>query len=460
MQVFYRPIDIASLVFFRIVFGILGFADILATWLYYHLEKQAFDPEHFQFYYYGFKWVKVFSEPWMSLFFITLMVASLLITLGKWYRLASWVFALGFTYAYLLEKAHYLNHGYLFCWIALIMAFLPAHRAFSLDAVRKPSLKTDFIPFWCLLPLPLLMAVVYFYGGIAKLNPDWLRAVPLLEWLQYKANLPIIGPLVAWDGTAWFMAYGGLLLDLTVVFFLLFRKTRIWALLAVVFFHFCNFLIFNIGIFPYMSVALTLLFFPPSWPRWTINWFRKKIPWLEKKIPAVPEPVLSEANMNFWQNDRKWRPFITSGLIVLVGLHLLIPLRHLAIPGNVAWTEEGHRYSWRMMLRAKRGSGYFEIKHLPGGETEQIRLDTLLLDKQRRKLFSHPDMILQFAHHLRDEYLAKGEQVEIYAKIKAKLNDGSYQYYIDPEVDLAKVKWSFFQHSDWILPMEEARNEE
>ncbi len=457
MQALYKPIDIASLVFFRIVFGILGFADILGTWIYYHLEKHAFDPDKFQFYYYGFKWVKAFPEPWMSLFFITLMVAALLIALGYWYRIATWIFAFGFTYSYLLEKSHYLNHGYLFCWIAFILAFLPANRALSLDAWHRPTIKTDYIPFWCLFPLPLLMGIVYFFGGIAKINPDWLRAVPLLEWLQYKSNLPIIGPIVAWDGTAWFMAYGGLLLDLTVAFFLLFRRTRIWALLAVLFFHFCNFLIFNIGIFPFLSISLTLLFFPPSWPRWVANWIRQRLPFLQQWIPEVPQPELATSNMDFWQNRESLRPVINVGLVLLVMLHLLLPLRHWYFPGDVAWTEEGHRYSWRMMLRAKRGSGHYEIKHLPEGNVEEVRLDTLLSNKQRRKLLSHPDMILQYAHFLRDQYKAKGEEVEIYAKVKAKLNDGHYQYYIDPEVDLTKVEWSFFKPSPWIMPLEKKK---
>ncbi|MDV7394654.1 HTTM domain-containing protein, partial [Arthrospira platensis SPKY1] len=130
----------------------------------------------------------------------------------KWYRFSATLFAFGFAYTYFLEKAHYLNHGYLFCWLSFLMIFLPAHRAFSLDARRRPELRRETIPFWPLFLLRFLMGLVYFYGGIAKLNADWLRAIPLKQWLANKADTPVLGPLLAQEWMAYFMAYGGLLL--------------------------------------------------------------------------------------------------------------------------------------------------------------------------------------------------------------------------------------------------------
>ncbi|MCB0586277.1 MAG: HTTM domain-containing protein, partial [Phaeodactylibacter sp.] len=278
----FQPVNIASLVFFRIVFGILGFADVLNICIYYHWTVNAFGPDQFRFRYYGFEWVRPFPEPFMSFFFLTLCGLALLIMLGKWYRISSLLFALGFTYVFLLEKAHYLNHGYLFCWVGFVMAFLPAHRQFSADVLRRPALRSDTIPYWCLFLLQFLMGVVYFYGGIAKLNADWLNATPLKQWLEQKVDVPIIGPLLEWEGVACFMAYGGLLLDLTVVFFLFFHKTRPWAFAGVLFFHFANHLIFNIGIFPFLSVALTALYFPPDFPVRVYKKLKGRLPFLER----------------------------------------------------------------------------------------------------------------------------------------------------------------------------------
>jgi hypothetical protein len=138
MQRLFQPVDIASLILLRIVFGILGFADVFGTWIYYHMMKGAFAPEAFQFKYYGFEWVRPLPEPFMSVLLLSIRACAILVMLGKWYRISATLFAFGFTYTYFLEKAHYLNHGYLFCWIAFLMIFLPVNRQLSLD-VKRPQ---------------------------------------------------------------------------------------------------------------------------------------------------------------------------------------------------------------------------------------------------------------------------------------------------------------------------------
>jgi vitamin K-dependent gamma-carboxylase len=454
MQRLFRPTDIASLVFFRIAFGILGLADVFNSWVYYQLMTQAYEPDGFQFRYYGFEWVRPLPEPFMSIALLGTCAFAVLVILGKWYRLSATLFAFGFAYTYFLEKAHYLNHAYLFCWLSFLMIFLPAHRAFSLDARRRPELRRETIPFWPLFLLRFLMGLVYFYGGIAKLNADWLRAIPLKQWLANKADTPVLGPLLAQEWMAYFMAYGGLLLDLTVAFFLLSRRTRPWAFAAVIFFHVMNFFVFHIGIFPFLSVALTALFFPPDFPRRILAWWAERSvlfrQWRQRwaaradQGPAIHTPA--------WEEQPRWRPVITAAIVALCALHLLLPWRHHFFPGDVTWTEEGHRYSWRMMLRSKQGYGHFILRDAATGEEEKVYPRDLLDRKQERKLYTHPDMILQFAHHLRDEYQAQGREVEVYARIRVKLNFREYCDYIDPETDLAQERWRFFKPSPWILP--------
>ena len=459
----FRPTDIASLVFFRVIFGMIAFADVVAGFVYLHLIKDVFNPDKFQFRYYGFEWVRPLSEPWMSLFFILLLLASIGITLGKWYRVSSTFFAFGFVYVFLLEKAYYLNHGYLICLLSFIIILMPLNRAFSLDALKKPIIKADQVPYWSLFLLQFMMGLVYFYGGIAKLNMDWLNGIPLLFWLQNKANTPIIGSFVAHDWVAYFMSYGGLLLDLFVTFFLIQRRTRIWALGFVLFFHLTNFILFQIGVFPFLSITLTLLFFPSDFPRKGIDYLVNKFSFLqqwrmqatvfiEKKYPNYIQAPTVDTLQHF-NHQKKWIPAF---LILFISLQLLIPLRHHYFKGSVAWTEEGHRYSWRMMLRSKSGYGHFEV--IDGQTLEKIRIAPIdfLNKRQKRKLYTHPDMILQFAHFLRDKYQAEGmKDVKVFAHIKTKLNGRKYQPYIDSERDLAQEKWLFFEESDWIVPLKE-----
>lgn len=449
----WQDIDIASLVFFRIIFGLLGFADLCGGLFYYHWYKDAYNPEQLQFKYYGFEWAQVLPEPFMTLFFVFGLALALAVAIGWRYRITAPLFAMAATYYFLLEKAHYLNHAYFFCWLAWAMAILPAWRSTSADIRRQPTQRSDTTPRWTLALLCFLMGVVYFFGGIAKLNPAWIgRAMPLQLWLASKSDLFLIGPLLAQEATAWFMAWGGVAFDLSIVFLLCWRRTRVLGFGLVLFFHITNHLVFNIGIFPFLSIALSALFFAPYWPRNLLFWAASRWHWLYRRsatyrrsIRAVPEKATG-----FWQRQSNYRRPILLGLGIVMFTHTVLPLRHHYFPGDVAWTEEGHRYAWRMMLRTKRGRGHFVIKNLQDGSESKAR-PSELGDKQRRKLWTHPDMILQYAHHLRDQAKQNGKDIAVYANIKVKLNDGSYGTYIDPEVDLAQIEWSFLRTSPWIM---------
>ena len=430
----FRKTDATSLCLFRMVFGLLGFLDVLNIYAYYHWKMKAFQSDRFQFNYLGFEWVDVFPEPFMSIIFIVIMLSALGVMIGYQYRWASLVFAIGFTYLFLLEKAHYLNHGYLFCWLSWVMAGLPANVMMSLDARQKRVAYADYIPYWPLFILQFLMGVVYFYGGIAKINPDWLNGIPLKMWLAREGDVPIIGPVLVKEATAYFMSYGGLLFDLSVTFLLLFKSTRTYIFLVGLFFHGLNAIIFNIGIFPYLSIALTALYFPAVLYRDRLGQLLKwNQPNLEKTFPA--------------------NKMIVFVLIPIMLFHLLMPLRHHLMRGQVAWNEAGHRYSWRMMLRSKWGSGQFIVKDLETKEKIYVKPETYLGPKQVRKMYTHPDMIWQFAQYLKEQYEKEGRKVSIHADIKVQLNNEKRQHFIDPSVDLAREKWHFYRAADWIEPL-------
>lgn len=463
----FAEVDIASLVFFRILFGILAFADIMGLWTYYHLWEDDFNPHKFQFKYYGFEWVQPLPEPFMSIFFLLLLSAAVLITIGYKYRASVIALFLGFTYVFLLEKAHYLNHGYLFCWLSFVMIFLPANRDFSKDVSLNTSLHRRTIPYYNIFILQFLMGAVYFFGGLAKINADWLmHAMPLKMWIGYKSEMPILGWLWKQEITAFVMSWSGMLLDLLIVFFLFFRQTRLIALFFILSFHIINTILFQIGIFPWLSIGLTLLFFPPTRPRMWMDWLGDKVKvvkkiqmWWKEKV-QTPEnieqkswkEIFSTESISFSPISNLKRNGVLLAIGLLIVIHCTLPLRQHLYPGPTAWTEEGHRYSWRMMLRQKSAYGSFIIKSSDWKNEKRISPNEFLSKKQARKMRTHPDMILQFAHFLRDKFEAEGaKNVEVYAKIQSKLNGRDYQPFVDKEVDLAPLEWSYTEHSDWIM---------
>ncbi|WP_116105774.1 HTTM domain-containing protein [Lewinella sp. IMCC34191] len=433
-------VPIYTLVWLRIALGLLGAGDILGNGIYYHWIHDSFSG--FTFRYYGFEWVHPLPEPFLSIFFIVGFMAGIAVAVGWRFRITAPFFALCFTYLFLLEKAHYLNHAYLFTWLVWLLVFTPAWREWSLDVRRDPTQWSPVAPRWSVYIFPLLMGLVYFFGGINKINYDWLvRASPLHLWLQGRSNMPILGPLFAEKATAYVMAWGGMLLDLLSPFLLLHRRWRWVALGLLLFFHATNHLIFNIGIFPYLSLVLTSLFFEPDWPRQFVVWLARRSSmvarWRGKWQSLLDRPV---------SPDKLYYPR-PAALLLLVALHVFLPLRNYLFQGDVNWTEEGHRYSWRMMLRSKQGTGYYTVV-TPGGERYNVTPRDILDARQYRKMVTHPDMILQYAHHIRDQY---AEPVAVYGHFRVRLNGRQRGPFIDPEVDLSTIEWRWLSRKPWVL---------
>ena len=133
-------------------------------------------------------------------------------------------------------------------------------------------------------------------------------------------------------------------------------------------------------------------------------------------------------------------------------IQISLPLRHWFFQDDVLWTEEGHRLSWRMMLRGKSGRITFKVVEKGTSDTIFIDKNDYLSKKQLRAIATKPDMIWQFAQRIEEEYAEKGKEIEVYAEGKISVNGGPYKQLIDPKVDLAAEKWQHFQHHDWILP--------
>lgn len=414
------------------------------------------------FSYYGFSWVKPWPGQGMYVHFAVLGVLALCIMVGFFYRIAATLFFFGFTYVFLLDRTRYLNHFYLIVLVSLLMIFLPAARALSVDSWLRPKLRSDTAPTWTLWALRIQIGIAYFFGGIAKLSSDWLHGEPMRSWLKPYVALPLLGSLFTKEWVIYLFVFGGLLLDLLVVPLLLWKRTRPYAFVASIVFNLINSLIFQIGIFPWFMLGATLLFFPPDLMRrvalWIIHAFAdaETSPDSEvaqtrtKVLPAAILPVIQDCGPLTYRQRA-----VAMVLVAYLVFQILMPLRHFAYPGNVNWTEEGHNFSWHMKLRTKRGDALFTITHPQTGRTWAIDPREHLGPQQFMKMTTHPDMILQYSHYLAEQKRVEGYyDVEVRARVIASLNGRKPQLLIDPTVDLAKVDASLLP-ARWILPLTE-----
>jgi hypothetical protein len=447
-----KPVDISFLVFFRIVFG--G----ILVWEAYRYFTHGWIDRYFvhpavNFTYYGFSWVKPWPGRGMYAHFFVLGLAAACVMVGFVYRFAAPVLFLTFTYFFLLDQTRYMNHLYLICLISFLMCFLPAERAFSVDALLRRKIRADVVPAWTLWLLRAQVGIPYFYGGIAKLNSDWIRGgQPMRIWLNPLTRVPAFGHIFASDLVVYGFVIGGLLLDLLVVPLLLWRRTRPFAFAAAVAFNLINALIFDIGIFPWLMLGALFIFFPPDLVRrFARSFMSREDPALNEPKPAVrPQTIVATSSYSSLSTAQK----VGAGLLAAYLLfQLLLPLRHYLYPGNVSWTEEGHNFAWHMKLRTKGGAAVFTVTDPASGQTWTVKPETYLQSHQVQKMITKPDLLVLFAHHLAEEKRREGyADVEVRARVMVSLNGRQPQLLIDPNVDLAREEVSLLP-ARWILPL-------
>jgi hypothetical protein len=439
----YRPVDIAPLVVFRVMMGILmaaeGFGAILTGWV----RSNYVDPP-FSFNFICFDFLQVLAGPQAYVVYVMLGIAGLSIAAGYRYRLSVAVYTLLWAAVYLGQKTSYNNHYYLLLLMCLLLFIVPAQRAVSLDVKQGRAEATNVVPFWSKWVFKMLLLIVYTYAAIAKLYPDWLDGTTTGIFLSSKAQYPIIGGFAGEYWLIMLIAYGGIIFDFLVVPALWYRPTRVYAFVVSIGFHAFNSAVFEIGIFPYMMLICTVLYFDEALIRRIF--FRR-----QREFPGKTPLQEAEVSSYLWPS-----PFgkkaLEGFLLVFFALMVLLPLRPFYFPGSPHWSEEGHRLSWHMMLRSKSGTVAYTVEDASGKVIARISPSEELPSKMARSMATRPDMIWQYAQRLKTRYEADGyTNLGIYARSHVSLNGRPYRPLIDPEANLAEVQWSHIAHNPWIL---------
>ena len=448
-QRLFKSIDIAPLAIFRILFGLLLFAETLGAILTGWVRAVFIDPQ-FTFSHIGFEWLQPLPGNGMYYFYGVMAILAIFITLGYYYKFTMSLFSVMWWAVYLMQKSSYNNHYYLIVLLCFLMIIMPAHRYFSLDVKRKPHTKLEVVPNWTSLVFITQIFIVYTYAAIAKLYPDWLegitvahffnhRSVATSTWLQdnmtwLASTLENLDFIYSIPHIEHLVAYSAIMFDLLVVPGLLWKRTRKFTFALAIVFHLFNSISFGIGVFPYLALALCIFCFDP-------DKIRRRI--LPKKKPIIP-------SYDFTLLTRRHNvAFII--FLVYFSWQALLPIRHHLFDGDVLWNEAGHRLSWRMMLRSR--SGTLRMTVYLDGKAQRIHLKDYLTRKQIARLRTQPDFMWQFAQRIRHDFEALN-----YSDVKIKytsfvgVNGKRKQQFVDPTIDIAHEEWNRFNSQSWILP--------
>ena len=419
--------DAASTIAFRVIFGLLGLAVVVRFFAHGWIGPLYVDPTH-HFTYLGFGWVQPWPGWGMYAHFAVLGLLSLGIAAGYRPRICAALFCVGFTYVELIDRTTYLNHYYLMSLVSLLLAVLPLYG--------------NSVPAWAVWVLRAQVGVVYVFAGIAKLNPDWLlHALPMRIWLYQHGDLPVVGALIQELWVAYAMSWGGALFDLAIVPALLWRRTRVPAYCTLVAFHLATWVLFpQLGVFPWLMIGLTLIFFAPDWPRRLFALVIASAEW-QSRLPLRRPRSQRDCRVATLLAMTKWgRLSAVVALTLFAAVQIALPLRHFAYPGNVRWTEEGYLFAWRVMLTEKVGYVRYQVSDPDTGQSWFVEPEEYLTPLQIERMSFQPDMIRQTARMIADDFAERGHgDVVVNADAFVAFNGRPNARLINPCVDLASI---------------------
>jgi hypothetical protein len=447
-QQLFREVDGSSLAVFRVLFGAIVLFESINYGVFLCLDC-LYRSSDILFKYHHFEWVTLLPGRGLEWVMALMGLGAIGVMLGWYYRLSIIVVVICFSYLFLLDQALYLNHYYMTLLLGGILIFVPAHRCWSVDAVKSKNPRSPLIPNWSLLWMAVQLEIILIYAGLVKLNGDWLNLEPMRLWMQEASvNAPVFFQWLTQDVGIAVASYGVIALHLIGAPLLLFKKTRlpVFAIYAV--FHATNAMVFNIGIFPFLTIAATLLLFDRDWPRQVLARLNKKgwlLRWRKQSERATVEPRPTLGSIR-----RAMIVFIAVWLV----LQLSLPWRHTLLPGDVAWNEAGHRFSWRMKLRDKRGIATFRVV-AEDGRYWRTSEQQFINSKQYKKMVCVPDLVWQYAQMLDEKYSAiAGQNVKVYADTLCSLNTRKPVPLVNKLIDLSSIPRDH-PIQQWVYPLKE-----
>uniref|UniRef100_A0A4W6CEM3 Vitamin K-dependent gamma-carboxylase n=1 Tax=Lates calcarifer TaxID=8187 RepID=A0A4W6CEM3_LATCA len=439
-----RPTDPASLGIFRCLFGLLMAIDVTQERGLSHLDYKYLDGApvcRFPL----FNFLKPLPLDWMYFVYVVMFLGALGIMLGCFYRLSCLMFISTYWYLTLMD----------------------GNRYWSIDGLRRPSIRNTHVPLWNYTVLRIQIFIVYFIAGIKKLDADWVEGYSMSylahHWLfdPFKLILPVeLVSLLVVHG-------GGLILDLTAGYLLFFDATRPYAFFFVSYFHCMNSQLFSIGMFSYTMLATSPIFCYPDWPR---RFFGRFPAFLRVVLPLTspdpqPSPSCVYNEIQSTGTKRQETPPVakTSKLrlkhklgaiftIIYLLEQFFLPYSHFITQGYNNWTNGLYGYSWDMMVHS-RSHQHVKITY-KDGKTGEIGYLNPGVFTQSRRWKDHGDMLKQYATCL-SQFLPRYNitDPEIYFDIWVSINERFQQRIFDPRVDIVRADWSPFQPNPWLMPL-------
>jgi vitamin K-dependent gamma-carboxylase len=443
----HQPVDAIQLLLFRMVFGLVIMLQVF-SFVKVPFIRGFFELPKINIQYEFFEWLHPLPSPYMKIFFPLFFICGLLIMLGYAVRWSAIVLTISFTYFLLLDKSYFNNHFYVISLLSFWFIFYEVKAANQSTGVY--SCKQ-----WMIDVFKYHIVFIYFFGGIVKINSDWLlhqQPTRVLMEALYKSSG---NSFYQSDFILYVVNYGGLVFDLLIGFLLLSKRYRTPAIIATLVFNVSNHFMFSnesqmdIGIFPILMIGANLLFIDAD----TLNKWMAFLKPSKKEDKKQPKKKLSAEAAEQIQPSANSNGLVYA-LIVYFVIHLLVPFRHYLFKGHVDWTGQAQHFAWRMKIKSKYNQTRIYAIDSKTGEKKEINPIGYLNAMQWKTCCENPTSMHQFVIKLKPLLVKAGyNDPKIVLDWKMSLNGRPLTTVIQPDVDLASVPYVPLKSLSWIEPV-------
>lgn len=436
----FQPTDALPLEIFRYLFILTLLLQFYSFHSARFLEAGIIAPVYL-FAFHGFEFLTKFPDGVIKLLYALLLLMPILMLIKRLFRYAVFVYLIAFSFFFLVEQSYYNNHFYL---IILYCAFWIFYNP------QKANGKL-WIPGWVLLLFQIQLFIVYFYGGLVKINSDWLfHQEPARTLLSVNAKQLFSSEIAKSTFAINYLTYGGLIFDLVIGFLIFNRKTLWIGIVLNIAFHLTNIFLFNIGdggdigIFPIMMICTNVMFIPAEQLRKLIQ----KLGWASQVVIPPGKGKLAD-NMPHYSS--KVKPWLVAYFII----QLLLPFRYHLIGSDVDWTGQASFFAWRMKSYTKQCGIRFFYQADASQPKKEYQMGRIINTMQIDRMAQHANMIYQFVQYIKSDLQRKEGLTNpiITADVMIAFNGKTPQAFINPKQNLTLVEFSSFSRPQWVLPL-------
>jgi len=426
LEQLYKPGHIAPLATFRLIFGAILFFHVL-SFFFNGLIVELFIEPSFFFHAANLTWLKPLPVAGMYTVFGILALLAFLISIGFLFRYAAILFLLLYFYVSHIDIAQSAHFSDFYLLTLFILTVLPAHRYFSLDILRKPSLRVDFIPRWCIWAIKIQVAMLFFSAGLAKLNSQWLiECQPFLTWVNMYWGNGLLGKTFStpWIAklTCWFIV----IVEFAGPVAMFFSKTKTKVYLFLTAFLLFSFILLPTGLLPIQIILLSTIYLSEKLHH---NLTSRIAYFANDFLNFNPRVFKSGRNLMLAYKNKIIIPLFFTwmyGIILFSNVNIFI-----------SYLKDDHhlkdlKISEKLIINKKEG----HLKLLIDNDLE-VDLDYELTPSQIRAMSVDPSLMLQFSRHLKQKYRENEAYQDIKADAYISLNGKQYQRFINPNINLA-----------------------